>query len=327
MQKYYFNTIIKLSLCASVLLNFTSCVKDISKEELVLILPTDGHTYTTNNVHFKWREVEKAEGYRLEIVKPSFANIQEFVLDSVIEGTEFYEILSPGEYQFQIRAENSAYETNYVGPYTIKLDSVTDLSNQSILLTAPLNMYATNTEIVNCSWQSVYAADYYQFQLRSGLDFEGSVIVPHNQTDIYSINYTIPSEFLIEGEYSWGIKAHNQNSSSAYSSRSFIIDKTLPNDVSLISPLADAIETNTTVVFKWDSGIDPGTVNTPVSAKIEISNNNSFSSIYHSAENIVSDSLELEFDGTGDYWWRVMLLDEAGNQSENYLEERKVTIQ
>ena len=71
MQKYYFNIIIKLSLCASFLLSFSSCEKDITEEKLTLILPTNGHVYSTNQVHFKWKELDKTDGYRIEIVKDS----------------------------------------------------------------------------------------------------------------------------------------------------------------------------------------------------------------------------------------------------------------
>lgn len=327
MRKYYFNTITKFSLILLTITVLSSCVKDITQEELTLILPTNGQTYTTNQVHFKWKEVENAKGYRIEIVKPSFESIQEFVLDSVVEGTQFYQVLSPGQYEFQIRAENSAYETAYVGPYSITLDSVSDLSSQLIGLLSPVDNYATNLLSMNCSWGEHFAADYYQFQLRSGLDFSGSVTIPHNKSDIYSTNYEIPSGVLNEGEYSWGVMAHNQNSFSEYSSHSFIVDMTLPNDAELIVPLADANEGSSTVVFKWDSGIDPGTVHTGIGATIQISTDASFSSpLFHTEGGVESDSLEYTFDVGGDYWWRVLLVDEAGNQSEYYLEERKVTV-
>jgi hypothetical protein len=64
-----------------------------------------------------------------------------------------------------------------------------------------------------------------------------------------------------------------------------------------------------------------------VSATVEISDDATFSNIINTSDNIISDSLAYSFDDIGDYWWRVLLLDGAGNQSEFYLEERKVTIQ
>lgn len=326
MQKYYFNTITKFSLILLSITVLSSCVKDITQEELTLILPTNGQTYTTNQVHFKWKEVENAKGYRIEIVKPSFESIQEFVLDSVVEGTQFYQILSPGQYEFQIRAENSAYETAYVGPYSITLDSVSDLSTQQVGLLSPVDNYATNELSLDCEWDVHYAADYYQFQLRSGLDFSGSVSVPHNQSEIYSTSYSIPSGILNEGEYSWGVRAHNQNSFSDYSAHSFIVDMTAPNDVDLIEPIDNATTPGQTFTFKWDSGIDPGQVNSNLFSKIEIYTDENLNSLYHEESNIYGDSLEITISAGGDYWWQVYQLDEAGNQSQNYSTVFKVTV-
>lgn len=300
--------------------------KDISEETLTLILPTDGQSYSTNQIHFKWTEMKGASDYRIEIVKPTFVGIQEFVLDTLVSGTEFYYILNPGDYQFQIRGENSGYESIYTGPYSIHLDSVTDLSNQLVQLLVPADNYYISENSLNCTWQSIYAADYYEFQLRGGLDFNSSVTILHLMSSIYSNSYDIPSEFLTEGEYAWGIKAVNENSSSEYSSNSFTVDLTLPNDVALLQPTDNDNSATQTVVFKWDTGTDPGTVNTPVFSTIEIYEDAALTILNLIQTNIYTDSLEHTFTNSGDYWWQVYAEDEAGNSSEYYSELRKVTV-
>jgi len=330
MQKYYFNIIIKYSLSLSFLIGLTSCnaifEKDISEDTLDLILPTNGQSYSTNKVHFKWTELDGASNYKIEIVQPSYANIQEFILDTLVEGGEYYYILEPGNYEFQIRAENSGYQTAFVGPYSISIDSVTDLSSQLVQLTSPANLFYINSLDVVCSWQPHYAADTYEFQLRNGLDFNNSASIPHVMTDIYTTTYTIPQSFLSEGEFSWGVRAINQNSSSNFSSNGFTIDLTAPNDVTLTSPADNFNSTSQTVVFKWSTGTDPGTVNSPVNSVIELSNDVNFTSILYTQNNIISDSLEYTFSNAGDYWWRVYAEDEAGNISVNYSLEYKVTV-
>ncbi|MGV6862284.1 MAG: hypothetical protein ACWA41_10960 [Putridiphycobacter sp.] len=330
MQKYYFNTITKYSLFLGILISLIGCnvifEKDISDEELTLIIPTNGQTYSTNQVHFKWEDMQGATAYQLEIVQPSFASIQEFVLDSLIEGNEFYYALEPGTYAFQISGVNSGYQSKITGPYTITIDSVSDLSNQVVQLTSPTNNYFTNVSTLTCTWQALYAADYYEFQLRSGLNFDNSNTTLTTVSNIYATNYTIPSSFMTEGEYAWGIRAQNQNTSSAFSSSNFRVDLTAPNDVTLLTPADNSTASTQSVVFKWDNGIDQGTVHAPVFSNLEIANDVNFSSILYTGANIYTDSLAYTFSNSGDYWWRVYAMDEAGNISVNYSAERKITI-
>jgi len=330
MQKFYFNITINHSLLIGLVLLFSSCnaifEKDITDKDLTLVLPVNGQVYSTNQVNFKWEELEGATDYRIEIVSPNYANIQSFILDTLVSGDTYSYILSPGNYEFQIRAENSAYKSNFVGPFSITIDSVSDLSNQLVQLLLPQSDFYTNSTSINCSWQNLYAADKYEFQLRSGLDFNNSNSTSHIMTDIYSTNYTIPSNVLQEGKFSWGIKAHNQNSSSDFSVLNFIIDLTDPVDVDLLLPIDNDSPTLQTVVFKWGRGTDPGTVHSPVTTTIEISSDINFLNTIVYQNNITTDSLEHTFSTAGDYWWRVLANDEAGNQSVSYLETRKITI-
>ena len=69
--------------------------------------------------------------------------------------------------------------------------------------------------------------------------------------------------------------------------------------------------------------VDTGIAQSPVSTTFEISTDSIFSDTQKEAyKNVYEDSLELTLT-SDDYWWRVLAIDEAGNQSEYYLEERK----
>ena len=210
MENSYFNTTDKirflLLILSGVLLSGCSdfIEEDISNDTVQMIIPQSGATLTSNNVHFKWDELKGADSYRLQLVQPSFSSIQDFLLDSLIANTEFYYILNPGDYEFQIRGENSAYETVYSGPYAFTVDSVSDLSGQSISLVAPLDMYYTNQTDFTASWQNLYAADYYEFQIRSGSNFSaGSILL--TVSNVYGLSYATSSgPFSVENYYSWG---------------------------------------------------------------------------------------------------------------------------
>jgi hypothetical protein len=323
MQKYYFNIITKYSLIFGLVLIFNSCnaifENDITEENMNLILPQNGQNFSTNQVVFKWEELDGATGYRIEIVSPSFSNLENFILDSLVSGDSYTYILNPGDYQFKIRGENSAYASIYTGPYSITIDSVYDLTNQYILLINPSKNLYTNSNDITCNWDSHYAAETYEFQLRSDTGFTSTSILDF-VPDIVGSVYTITVSVLVEGMYSWGVKGHNQISSSDFSYRNIFIDLTNPNDVTLVTPLDDATTASSIVMFKWNSGVDTGIAQSPVSTTIEISTDSLFNTNYETYTNITADSLEIDFPTVSDeYWWRVLAIDEAGNQSQYYL--------
>ena len=331
MENYYSNIIAKtkwlgtILVCSLIIFSCKDVIEeDISEMTVEMIIPTANDTITTNNVHFKWNEMNEADNYRLQIVEPSFTNINTFELDSLITGTEFYYSLDPGSYQFQIRAENSVYQSLYYGPITFVVDSVTDLSSQTVPLVSPVDSYFTNLSDVTASWQTIFSADYYEFQLRAGADFDASGSILESETLIYGSSYTTSASPLSsEGEYSWGVRAANQTSQSAFSSRSIFVDLTVPNDITLNSP-TDAFTTSSdTVVFKWMYGTDPGTVNAPISYLIEVDDDAAFASPTDYAT--TADSVQAILS-SGTYYWRGYALDEAGNISASYSSEFSVII-
>ena len=332
MENYSSNIIAKTKSAAFILflaVSLVSCKdiieEDISEMSVQMIIPTANDTIFTNNVHFKWNELEGADNYRLQVVEPSFSNINTFVLDSLISGTQFYYSLNPGNYAYQLRAENSAYQSLYYGPINFTVDSVTDLAGQIVPLVSPADLLYTNVDNFTANWQTIFSADYYEFQLRSGADFNASGSILESGTLIYGNSYTTSSSSMsAEGEYSWGVRAANQTSLSAFSSRTILVDKTEPNDITLTSPTDAFTTTSDTVVFKWNYGTDPGTgVNSPISYLIEIDDDAGFGSTTDYTTS--ADSLQVILS-TGTYYWRGYALDEAGNISDAYSSTYSVII-
>lgn len=336
MQKYYFNIILRCSLLITVVLLQSSC-KDVFEEKLdgkivTTILPTGNDTLYSNQVDFKWEEMEGADAYRLQIVSASFSDLQIFHLDSSIQGASFQVILNPGHYEYRIRGENSAYESDYSKPLAIYIDSVNDLTSQLVQLQSPIDgMYTNQMAINSFSWQGIFSATYYSFQIRNGSDFNSGTVI-HEEPNIYGLNYFFNQStglFLDEGNYSWGIKALNQTSSSDYVSRKMYIDTTTPNSPNLIFPANNYPSTSNTISLKWDKGgVDPGVVNSPLTTTIEVSYNDSLfgSSNTTIVSNNMIDSLNYVFTNSGNYWWRAYLEDAAGNSSLYYSLERKIII-
>lgn len=330
MENYYFNIIAKskLLLIVGLIILTNSCKdfveEDLSKEMVQMIIPTDNDTIQSNLVHFKWNELDGADNYRIQIVSPSFSNIDTYVLDSLVAGTNYYYSLNPGNYEFMMRAENSAYESIFTGPFAFVVDSVSDLSNQTVPLVSPVDGLYSNALDLTLTWQPIFAAESYEVQVRSGSDFNSSATILQTATGVYGSSYTTTNNtFLSEGQYSWGVRGVNSSSQSDFSSRGINIDATNPNDVSLTSPADGFNNIDDTVLFKWTSGSDPGIVNSPLTYEFELATDVAFSSptIY----NPMVDSLQLVLS-SGTYYWRVFAKDEAGNQSVNYSGEYSVIV-
>lgn len=339
MENYYFNIIAKSShgrlsailiLIAGLLLGSCNAIfeKDISGEEVTLILPTDNDTVLTNHVHFKWVGIDGASFYNLQIVQPGFNDISTFVLDSNIAGDDFYFILEPGDYQFKIHGENGGYKSLSSGPYSFYVDSVIDLSSQLVSLISPSDdFYSNGTEDIIVSWQNLFAADHYEYILKIGDSFDSGSILDQD-LNINTLSYTIPSsQFDVEGTYHWGIKGVNTTSSSVYSSRKILVDLTRPNDPVLTSPVAGVlISEGDELTLKWTTGTDPGTVNSPVTSTVEIATSDAFID-FEEFTGITSDSLVYTFSSAGEYWWRVKAIDGVGNLSEFYSEGRQIIVE
>lgn len=336
MQNFYFNIIAKNNnrkwLCLLLAPLLMSCnaifEKDISSETPEIIIPTNNDTVYSNLVHFKWVEIEGATNYRLELVQPSFTDIDAFVLDSAIGNTEYYQVLDPGQYAFRLRAENGGYESFYTEAYSLYVDSVSDLSDQFVSLMSPAdNIYTNGTGGLLCTWQNLYAANSYDFVLKIGSSFEtGSVLLQN--TNIATLAQSVSSgELAVEGTYFWGVSASNETSNSPYSFRQINVDLTPPNDPTLVTPEDLVVfSVGEEMTFKWSTGTDPGTVNSTVYSGVEISTDPDFVG-FDEYNNITVDSLVQSFASTGTYYWRVKADDAAGNASEFYSPSRQFTIE
>ena len=335
MRNYYFNIITKSSL---ILISFVlfGCndifEKNITKDQVLVLLPANADTLSSNQVHFKWEEVRGATAYELHVVRPSFDNIDQYVLDSTVASDEFRLILSPGAYAFKVRAINSAYQSPFTEPVAFFVDSVSDLSGQSIQLVSPEDIYYSNqTNAGLFSWQNLFLADYYSFQIWNGTNF-GSGALLHQENNIYGTNYHFFNSTgisLEEGVYAWGIRGINDVSESEYSSRKICIDTTSPNTPDITFPVNNYPSPSNQLTLKWTrNGSDPGIVKSPVYANVQISFADSSFSGANLTEinNITIDSLQRQFPVSGTYWWRVYLRDEAGNESQYFSLEEKFII-
>ena len=87
--------------------------KDLSDKAPTLIAPADSVETLHQNLTFAWESMEGAENYRLIVVSPSFERAELYLLDTLVEKLSFGVTLTPRQYEWKVRAENSAYESLY----------------------------------------------------------------------------------------------------------------------------------------------------------------------------------------------------------------------
>lgn len=220
-------------------------VKNIKNKTVSIVAPADGLSTPNNNILFWWDEVDGAEKYNLQIVKPDFNAVSQLLLDTNVTGSKFNFILTPGNYQWRIKAINSGGSTVYT-TRSLKVDTTSNLNYLLVNVTAPLNYTVTNSKTVSFSWDALSAATSYNLKVLSG-SATGATVVDLNTANT---NYT--HTFTNAGVYFLKINASNAFSNSPYSAPiSFRIDQTAPAAPVLIRPLNLSIAKDTTF-FRWN---------------------------------------------------------------------------
>lgn len=281
--------------------------RNISKSVVVLLSPTQGQSDSILSKLFWWEEIEGADSYHLQVVSTSFDNITSLVVDTLLSGVKFQATLSPGEYQWRVRAENGAYESPWT-TYNLTITNTNSLTGQTIANLSPDADYATSDTSVNFSWTALSKASSYNLLIEkypSGVDVLNVSLSTNSKT----------FDFTSEGTYVWSVQGINNISASLASNRYIIIDKTKPNLPILTYPVAitDTIF-SLPATFTYDKGTITGSV---ISDSIYISSDSTFSTniLYTDKVVNVSSFTLSSLNNTGKLFWRVRSIDAAGNKS------------
>ncbi|RTY77502.1 hypothetical protein EKL97_15270 [Flavobacterium sp. LS1P28] len=273
--------------------------KDISEEIQTLIAPANEAQFFSTGVTFTWESVPDATKYQLQIAKPNFENPMQIVLDTLVTTHRFTQQLPIGDYEWRVRATNSAYNTNY-SSRLISIVSDADFQSNTVVLNTPTNNLITKTALQNLTWQPIIGASSYQLQVYDG----NNVVISDQTMTATALNYT-----FLEGSYFWRVRATNGTQQTLYSSHSVLIDTKIPNTPVLSSPATTSTTTNKEVSFQWNR--------TPISGSAEkdsiyIYTDNALTVI--KLKNEASSPFATNLD-LGIYYWFVKSFDKAGNES------------
>ena len=292
--------------------------EDISDDNIEIIAPTNNTVIEGNNVQFSWQHLDGADDYRIQIS----GNNQVTILDSLVSINQFNYNLNEGNYQWRVKGENFAYETEYTFPVDFTVEVSEDLSNQNVVLATPSDNLYTNDSDITLTWNTLSSADSYTLEILKINNGETTIYQESNITGTsISTNPTLLDE---DAEYIWKVKAVNSLSETPFSERTLFLDRAIPGVPTLNSP--DDNSTNEfTVTFNWSNGVDTGNIQSAIISTIEIATDINFNTLLTSNQTD-NNSYQYTFANIGNFYWRVKASDMAGNQSENSI-TRTITIE
>lgn len=299
----------KLVMPLLVICGLTSCSDiveepDISQDKVKIIAPADQTVVKGNVVNFTWEPVKDADSYLLQVASPDFDQASQVYVDSLMPTTTFAKELLPNDYQWRIKAVNSAYESLYAYSF-FSVRKSDGFEGNTVLLSNPVNNYTTNQGVVTFSWEAVADAVEYQIQI---LDPSGAVIEDQVIKEGSASELT-----LTEGTFKWQVKATNgDKESTLYSTRTLMIDLSKPNTPQLTTPVDGSTQGEGETIFTWERENISGSTEID---SIFIYTDENQTDLYKKgvgSEKSYKTTLE-----TGDYHWKVKSYDSAGNLSED----------
>jgi len=218
-------------------------VKNIKDATITILAPANNTKTPLNAVTFWWELVDGAEKYNIQIVKPNFTAIQTLVADTNIVGNKYTRSLTPGNYQWRIKAINAGGSSAYL-VYNLTIDTTSDLTNQLVVPISPLSGYLTGNKTIAFNWSGIPSATNYQVQV-----LNGTTLLKDATTS--KTNYTYAISTSTGGNFSWQVKAYNNSSVSQFNTpQTFTVDLKAPNPPTLTLPLSPSSVTGT-VDLKW----------------------------------------------------------------------------
>lgn len=194
-----------------------------------------------------------------------------------------------------------------------------DISNLTVDVFAPLENSVIVNNTVNFNWDTVDDARSYRIQIAEP-DFVNTnqlVIDSTMVTDSLGFVSTQLQQTLLNGNYSWRVKAINGGFETEYATNDFVvegdenIDLIEPNTPQLVAPATGTTQSQTTISFSWTREDIAGTAE----------RDSIFFYEEETLTTLVSKDIGVnkEYTATlvsGTYYWFVKAYDTAGNESD-----------
>lgn len=276
--------------------------QDISESYVTILAPTNDATVTSGNISFNWEKIEDASKYHIQIATPNFANAKQIVSDSTVTNTSFITQLLPNNYEWRVRGENSAFETDYF-TNLLYVKEVEDFSDYQVILISPIDNLVTNQDSQTFTWELVPDATEYRIQIWQP-DTNGTL--EHDEV----VNTTSFIYDFDDNNYLWQIRAQNSTQNTGFSSRKLLIDTLSPNTPDLETPQNNTSVSEGEISFTWQRNDIVGSIESDsifAYSDVELSN----LIFKDKAENKTYKKDLL----ANTYYWNAQGFDQSGNKS------------
>lgn len=196
---------------------------------------------------------------------------------------------------------------------------VPDISNATVLILAPKDSSVVTTNAVGFNWEKVEEATAYRVQIATP-DFENTVQIVLDSIvveDTLGNVVTRIDQELLNGTYTWRVRAQNSDYETVYSMSSFQVDGdedldvTPPNTPQLAAPANGASLAQSSVSFSWTREDIAGTAERD---SIYIFSDESLTNLTTKA--LGANKTYTTSLASGTFYWYVRAFDAAGNQSD-----------
>jgi hypothetical protein len=310
--------IIVLSGCSDVI------EKDITNKQVTVNSPANGAKSVIYNQLFWWNLLDGATDYSIQIVTPSFDSLVSFVVDTIVTGDKFNQVLAPGKYQWRIRGENGAYQTNYQ-TYNLVMN-VSSLNLQTINIVSPANnTYQNSTTgggLFNFQWDVLPGATKYLIEIDTvSQNFVTPILTDSTSNAYYSYS------FAQQGDYKWRVMAKDNSGNQTVWTDPYYTGyyTTAPATPIPVAPATKTTVAPTTVTFSWDAVTRAKTYTLYLyrnGADTTVTSSESYS--------VSSPSTSVSLAGATSgaiIYWRISATDKANNQSALSFPTMRITIQ
>ena len=99
----------------------TAFESDLAGKKPILQSPSNNLTTTTTSQTFYWEKMNGASTYQLQVVSPTFNSITTLIADTTITTNRFTIILSHGDYQWRVKANNSGSSSDFSETWNLKI--------------------------------------------------------------------------------------------------------------------------------------------------------------------------------------------------------------
>jgi hypothetical protein len=280
---------------------------DISKRVVILDAPGDQYQSASYSINFLWEPVDDALTYHLQIVTQTFNNVGALALDTLVKSNKFTINLSPGSYQWHVRAENGSSKTQYSTPRNLIILQ-SSIKQQAVQLSSPANNFLTNQSAILFQWGSLYGATKYQLQLDTNNFADTTKLVINQVTSGQQLNFT----FSRDQVYQWRVRAENDTAMAMWSAVNLITyDHTPPAQVSVIAP-ANNLSVSLPVSLQWSP------VSSAVKYRLYAFKSDSVTTYSTSFPAVLTTNGYSFSTGTsGDrVYWKITAIDAAGNEGQ-----------